>query len=604
MKINTKNIRRPMSTRYTDSIQVVTLSKYTSPKIIEEKNKDFVSYGNDNLYFQYLIDRNVGSTTNNAIIGGITNMIYGKGIDALDSKRKPEQYAQMKSLLKPNDLKRIIADRKTFGMAAIQISYEKNKVKIISHFPMQTLRAEKMNEDGEIENWIYHPNWAEYKNNDKLTYINAFGFGNQKGNEILILKPYVSGFDYYTPVDYVGALPYALLEEEIADYLINDTLNGFSGTKVINFNNGVPDSEKQIEIKNDVLRKVTGTKGEKVIVAFNSNKENATTVEDMPLNDAPQHYQYLSDECRNKLLIAHKVTSPLLLGIRESGGGLGSNADEIKNSSLFFDNIVIKTYQNELIDALNEILSINDISLKLYFKTIQPLEFTDTDGMDQETAEEETGVKMAKDNEGFDDDVMLDTLQGESVNDEWELVESREYSEDAESVDNWANRVIKPKKDMLTKLADFIKSKPSEDSRLDKKVYKVRYEYAEKYSSDNSRKFCKEMMNRTAKGVVYRKEDIEQASFQGVNKSFGHKGQNYSLFKFKGGVNCGHFFNENLYRLKKKTDGSYVDDKALSSSNEVDSIPNSYIPKGEQYEKAKIAPKDMPNNGHHPNYGK
>lgn len=604
MKVDIKKIQRPMSTKYTDSIQVVTLSKYTSPKIIEEKNKDFVSYGADNNYFQYLIDRHIGSTTNNAIIGGMVNMIYGKGIDALDSQRKPNQYAQMKSLFKPKDLRCIISDRKVFGMAAIQITYDKGKVKNVTHFPMETLRAEKMNEDGEIENWIYHPNWAEYKTSDKLTYIKAFGFGNKKGNEIFILKPYVSGFYYYSPVDYVGALPYAVLEEEIADYLINDTLNGFSGTKVINFNNGVPDYEKQIEIKNDVKRKVTGTKGEKVIVAFNNNKENATTVEDMPLNDAPQHYQYLSDECRDKLLISHKVTSPLLLGIRDTGGGLGSNADEIKNSALFFDNIVIKSYQNELIEALDEILSINGISLKLYFKTIQPLEFTDTDGMDAETKEEETGVKMAKDNEGFDDDVMLEALQGESIDDEWELVEKREYSEDAESVDNWAKRLIKPKKDMLTKLADFIKSKPSGDSRLDKSVFKVRYEYAEKYSSDKSRKFCKEMMQRTSKGVVYRKEDIEQASFQGVNKSFGHKGQNYSLFKFKGGVNCGHFWNENLYRLKKKTDGSYVEDKALSSSNEVENIPSSYIPKGEQYEKAKIAPKDMPNNGHHPNYGK
>ena len=113
------------------------------------------------------------------------------------------------------------------------------------------------------------------------------------------------------------------------------------------------------------------------------------------------------------------------------------------------------------------------------------------------------------------------------------------------------------------------------------------------------------MMSRTGKGVVYRKEDIDQASFSGVNKSFGHKGQNYSLFKYKGGVNCGHYFQEELYRLKKNTDGTYKEDKALSSSEEVDTIPNSYKPKGEEYKKAKIAPKDMTGNnknGHHPDW--
>lgn len=587
-----------------NNIHVLTLSKYTTPLVIEEKNKDYVTYGADNNYFQYLIDRYVGSATNNAIISGVVNMIYGKGIDALDSNRKPEQYAMMKSLIKPTDLRRIINDRKILGMAAIQITYDKNKVKSITHFPMETLRATKFNDEGEIESWAYHPNWKEHKKSDKLTFIKSFGFGNKTGNEIYVIKPYISGYYYYTPVDYVGALPYAVLEEEIADYLINDTINGFSGTKVINFNNGVPDEEKQIQIKNDVLKKVTGARGEKVIVAFNNNAESKTTVEDLPLNDAPAHYQYLSDECRNKLLVSHKVTSPLLLGIREAGGGLGSNADEIKNSSIFFDNIVIKTYQNELIDVFDEILSINDINLKLYFKTIQPLEFIETNGLDSETKEEETGVKMSKDNEGFNDDEMLNALEGETIDDEWELVDEREHCEKNISIEDWAKKMIKPKKDMLTKLANFIKSKPSDPSSLDKSYYKVRYKYSQKYSSGKSRNFCRTMMSRTDNGVVYRKEDIDQASFQGVNNSFGHKGQNYSLFKYKGGVNCGHFWSEQLYRLKKNTDGSFKPDKALSSSDIVESIPESYKPKGVDYVTSEIAPKDMPNNGHHPNYGK
>lgn len=582
-----------------NDIHILQLSKYTSPIIVEQKNKDFVEYGSDNNYFQYLIDRYVGSTTNNAIIKGVSNMIFGKGLDALDSKRKPNQYAQMKSIIKDNELSKIVLDRKLLGMAAMQVTYLKGKVKSITHFPMETLRASKIKDSGEIESWFYHPNWTDYKKSDILKEIPAFGFGNKKNNEIFVIKPYVSGYYYYTPCDYVGALPYALLEEEIADYLINDTINGFSGTKVINFNNGVPDKEKQIEIKNDVLRKLTGARGEKTIVAFNNNAESATTVTDLPLNDAPQHYQYLSDECRNKLIVGHNVTSPLLIGVRETGGGLGSNADEIKNSAVFFDNIVVKPYQMELISALDEILSVNDISLKLYFKTIQPLEFTDTEGMDNQTKEEETGVKMSKENSDFDDETMLDALDGETINDDWELVDSREFDDDNEDCDTWANRLIKQKENLLTKLADFVKSKPNEKSALDKSYYKIRYSYRQKYRSDKSRLFCKNMMSRTDKGVVYRKEDIDQASFSGVNKSFGHKGQNYSLFKYKGGVNCGHYFQEELYRLKSKTE------KYISKGEDVKSIPSSYLPKGEEYNKSKIAPKDMTGNnenGHHPDW--
>jgi hypothetical protein len=170
---------------------------------------------------------------------------------------------------------------------------------------------------------------------------------------------------YYANVDYIGGLPYAKLESEIADYLINDVINGFSGTKVVNFTNGVPSEEKQEEISRKVLRKLTGSKGQKVIIAFSENVEQKTIVDDIPLNDAPEHYQYLSEEAMRKIMLSHNVTSPLLFGIATSTG-FSSNADELKNSSILFDNMVIKPYQDEILEAIDDILSFNEISLKLY----------------------------------------------------------------------------------------------------------------------------------------------------------------------------------------------------------------------------------------------
>jgi len=590
------------------NISIVNLSAYTSPVIQENKKNDFIEYGSDNNYFQYLIDRYLYSATNGAIITGVANMIYGKGLDALDSNKKPNEYAQMKSIIKDSDLKKIALERKLLGMAAMQVVMEKKQVKQVLHFPMQTLRAEKCNDKGQIEAWYYHNDWKNKKPTEQIRKIPAFGFGNGNEVEIYVIKPYVSGFDYYSPIDYSGALPYALLEENIADYQINDCQNGFSGTKVINFNNGIPTEEMRDKLKREVLGKLTGARGEKVIVAFNANAESKTTVEDLPLNDAPAHYEYLSKECFEKLIVGHRVTSPMLLGIRTGDGGLGNNADEIKTATLLFDNIVIKPYQLEIIEALDVILAINNISLKLYFKTIQPLEFIDVSGMDAETMEEETGVKMSKvccstdkDFSDEDGDKILELLEGENINDEWELVDKREYSDSNISIDEWANSKIQNKENLFQKLAGIITSKPSAKSFLDKGNYKVRYEYAARYNKPNSRNFCVRMMSKTANGVVYRKEDIDQASFQGINKDFGHEGQSYSLFKYKGGVACSHYWNENLYRLKTKTDGTPYIDKSLSSSEEVDSIAG-YKPNPSGLAESKIAPIDMPNIGHHPNY--
>ena len=577
-----------------DNTHIINLSSYVKPKVIEDKRKDWVAYGDDNNYYQYLIDLFVNSTTNGAIINGISSMIYGKGIDALDSSSKPDQYAAMKSIFSHSCMRKVILDFKMLGEGSFQVLRRDGKVVSAEHFPRQTLRAEKMNEEGKIEAYYYHPKWNEVKPNDKPKRIAAFGCGNGKEPEIKIIKRYISGYDYYCPQDYETS--YAELECEISDYLINDVKNGFSGTKVVNFNNGTPDMEQQLRIKNDVMNKLTGSKGEKVIVAFNNNQESKTTVDDLALNDAPSHYEYLSRECQNKLIIAHRVTSPLLLGMRTENNGLGSNADEIKTASLLFNNVTIRPYQDMICEAIDEILAVNDISLKLYFKTLQPLEFIDTDNaITDEAREEETGVKLSKNFSDEEGDNMIDLLVGETM-EEYELIGKREHKEENEDLETWTKKVI----DGMVEL-ESIKSKPSGDSYLDKSVYKVRYAYEEKYTSGNSRKFCKDMMTRTRKGVVYRLEDIDKASREGLNKSHGHKGQPYDIFKYKGGVSCGHFFEERLYRLKKK-DGEYVEDKALSSSEEVDTIPKSYKPRPAGHKEAKKAPKDMPNNGHHPNF--
>jgi hypothetical protein len=592
------------------NISIVNLSAYTSPVIQENKKNDFIEYGSDNNYFQYLIDRYLYSATNNAIITGVTNMIYGKGIDALDSNKKPNEYAQMRSIIKGDMLKKVALERKMLGMAAMQVVMEKGKVKTLDHFPMHTLRAEKCNDKGEIEAWYYYPDWSKKKPSEVAKRIPAFGFGNGNEVEIYVIKPYVSGFHYYTPIDYSGALPYSVLEEEIGDYLINDVQNGFSGTKVINFNNGIPSEEMRDQIKRDVLGKLTGSRGEKVIVAFNANAESKTTVEDIPLNDAPAHYEYLSKECFEKLIVGHRVTSPMLLGIRDTGGGLGNNADEIKTATLLFDNIVIKPYQLEIIEALDEVLAVNEISLKLYFKTIQPLEFVDTSGMNAETAEEETGIKMSAEkiccssDKDFTDEEgnrMLDYLEGESVDEEWELVDKRQYSDSNESIEDWANSKIAKKENLFQKLAGVVKSNSSSKSYLDKDTYKVRYEYSEISGTDRnkSRDFCRQMMGRTERGVVYRKEDIDQASFAGVNNEFGHNRQNYSLWLYAGGVYCHHFWNENLYRLKTKTDGQPYKDKSLASSEEVSSI-SGYNPNPSGLDVAQTAPINRAGRGEYP----
>jgi hypothetical protein len=584
-------------------ISIVNLSAYTSPQIQENKKDSYIEYGSDNNYFQYLIDRYLYSATNGAIITGVANMIYGKGLDALDSNRKPNEYAQFKSIVKDSDIKKVALERKLLGMAAMQVVMEKKMVKQVLHFPMQTLRAGKCNDKGQIEAWYYHPDWTKKKPSEEAKRIPAFGFGNGNEVEIYVIKPYVSGFDYYAPIDYSGSLPYALLEENIADYQINDCQNGFSGTKVINFNNGIPSEEMRDKMKRDVLGKLTGARGEKVIVAFNANAESKTTVEDLPLNDAPAHYEYLSRECFEKLIVGHRVTSPMLLGIRTGDGGLGNNADEIKTATLLFDNIVIKPYQLEIIEALDTILAINNISLKLYFKTIQPLEFVDTTGMNAETTEEETGVKMCSHN--LSSESIADALieKGEELGEEWLMIDETEVDYDTEDeLDLEIETINSKKQSTLSKIWQFATTgtaRPTNKSEQDKVVDGVNFITRYVYSGDlkGEREFCSKMLRANK---VYRKEDIISMGGQVVNAGFGPKGSDvYSVWFFKGGPRCNHRW---LRRTYANLDGVKIDPTSPKAKPLSNAIAEKYGYRIRNEKEVSMKPSDMPTKGYTQEY--
>jgi len=375
----------------------VQLATYTTPEVTEVDNREWVGYGEDNQYFQFLIDRYNGSATNNAIINGVSAMIYGKGLDATDSSKKPEEYAQMKMLLKDDCIQKVASDLKLMGQCALQIIYTQDRSQIaqVEHIPVETLRAEKCDDDGNIPAYFYFYDWAEYQQNDVLERIPVFGTSNAP-IEILYVKPYKAGFKYYSPVDYQGGLQYCELEEEIANYHLNNIMNGLAPSMLLNFNNGTPSEEERSLIEQRIKAKYQGTSNAgRFILAFNDSAESAATIETVQLSDAPQQYEFLSTESMKKIMVAHRVVSPILFGIKDMSG-FGNNAEEIETASTLMDNTVIKPFQQMLLNAFDDILAYNNIALNLYFKTLQPLEFNDlTNATNKEQIEEETGQKLS-----------------------------------------------------------------------------------------------------------------------------------------------------------------------------------------------------------------
>ena len=596
-----------------NDLRVVNLSTYTSPQIVEKSNKEWVSYGADNNYFAYLIDRYNGSPTNNAIINGISEMIYGKGLDALDSNKKPEAYAKMMTLFHKDCVRKLCYDLKLMGQCSMQVIYSKDRKTIaqVEHIPVENLRAEKCNDNGEIEAYYYSDDWTKVKRADETTRIPAFGYSNE-AIEIVYVKPYRAGYKYYSSPDYQGVLSWCETEEQVSIFHLNNTAHSFSPNTLIQFNNGTPSAEERQMLENRIAQKFTGVNGAKFILAFNDNPESAATVETLQISDAHNTYQYVSEECTKKIMVGHRVVSPMLLGIKDSTG-LGNNADELKTASILMENTVIIPFRTLLIDAFDSILAYNDISLKLYFKTLQPLEFTDLENVvDEETREEETGVKLSADlpDELGSDiaDALIDLGQDEEeLLKEFEVIDEREVNYEYETeLDEVINDLNKPKdKSLLSKIWEFVstgKATPYRESEQDGtskqtkeegNEFLVRYVYSPATTKNNSRQFCSKMVSAKK---VYRKEDIVAMEKIVVNEGFGKGGSDkYSIWLYKGGARCHHKWFRKTYVRK---DGA----KGLGTEiTTTEARKRGFKPEANA-QKVPVAPNDMPYKGYTAEY--
>ena len=605
---------------------LVELSHYNIPHIVEKTNQDWVSFGDDNLYPNYLLELFLGSAINGALIKSIGAMIYGEGLQATntdESEATQESWLKVNTLLhnSPDDvLKDLAMDLKLFGGCYVNVIWSNDRKSIakISHIGAQYIRSGKMI-DGEINTYYYSSDWSNWKKSQhKPRPYPAFNTNDRtNASQILMIRDKNPALFYGFAPDYIASTDYIQLDLEIAQFHLANISNGMFPSMAINFANGVPTEEERTTIERQIQQKFSGSGNSgRILISFNDGKDTSPEIIPIDSNNASESYQFLSKEVVNKVLSGHRVTSPLLFGIRAEGGGLGSNADELRDAFSLFNNTVVIPFQNILLKGLEKIFRVNDIDLDLYFKTLKPADFIDLEVTETQSDEDQEKEGVSKDDfvEMSDDDLkqVYDDLEGEIIEDDkWEIVDERDQGEE-ESYEDWAKRLIEENKKEGFKVSynDEIDSRENRKSKLDKSFYRIRFKYIKKSRKPNktnertgkkygTRPFCENMMRLSKAGFVYRIEDINKASRAGVNKQLGHKGEKYDLFLFKGGVYCRHAWKVILYRLKDGTklkDANNLDDDFKT----VKTIPSKYKPDIKGLPTAEKAPVKMPNEGHYP----
>ena len=561
------------------NLDLIKLSHYNIPHLVEDTKNDWISFGKDNLYPNYLLDLFLGSAINGALVKSIGAMIYGEGLaatnvdESIDTK---ESYLRLTELLHNSDddvLKDLAMDLKLFGGCYVNVIWSRDRSKIakIIHLPAQYIRSGKMVE-GEIDTYYYSADWSKSR---KAEYrprpYRAFSVEDRSSaSQILMIRDKNPALFYGFAPDYVAATDWIQMELEIAQFHLSNITSGMTPSMHVGFANGIPSEEERRTIERQLNAKFSGSgNAGKILLTFNDGKETAPVIEPIQMNDAQSAWEGMSKQAVNQILAGHRVTSPILFGIRSEGGGLGNNADELRDAYSLFNNTVVIPFQNTLLKGLEKIFRVNDINLDLYFKSLKPADFIDLEvtktqseedqekeGVTNEDIDSEELVEMSIDVE--DDDVCLDYFDEIGITldkDEWFEAHIEELGE--HNIDS-----------RYHEFAYAPAGTPNvADSSSDIGMFRVLYRYSQTLSISKttgrvtSRKFCEKMVAKSKQGTLYRMEDLKKASQKSVNKGFGPNGSNtYNIALYKGGANCKHKWERVFYFRRQVPKGqTFVD---------------------------------------------
>ena len=528
---------------------VFGLPSHELPLFQEKTGRDWVDYGFDNLYGDYLRDLYLGSSIQTAAVNGISEMIYGDGLDATDREEKPEQWLKTQRLLEKSDeniLRQLCFDLKLYGQCYVQVIWNRVRTEIaeLRFLPAHTVRTGIADSQGRVDCYYVSPDWSRMRE-PRYAPVKYPALDLEDRTEpasVYQIKAYQPGIHYYGLPDYVGSTNYVELDREISTFHLNNIKNGLFPSMLLSFNNGVPTDEERRTIERHVNDKFSGSGNSgRLLISFNDGSDSAPQLTPVNPNDNDGMYEFLAKECTTKILAGHRVTSPLLFGIRGDGSGFGNNAEELRDSFSLFQNTVVKPFQRTLLDGLEVLFAVNGIDLDFYFATLKPADFIDVQAVKAQGDEEQEkeGVEVAQSFSAQDLSQAAEFLiaLGEDEDEDYELIDEREYDETTEA-----------QLDALWTFARVPSSNPAGKSDQDTDLIKVRYGYAPNTADDKSREFCRKMVSA---GKVYRKEDILGASNRAVNPGWGPRGANtYDLLKYKGGGSCRHFWQRRTY-LKK-----------------------------------------------------
>jgi hypothetical protein len=382
-------------------LHIVDMNRYVKVDIqsLINTSQKWITNGVDNSYFIEVENAYLGSPTNQSIIDNFTNYILGDGL--IDENNTID----VEAILPEEDLRNAVMDFKLQGACAFQVIYNfGGSVSKLYYVPTKSLAVNREEDiTDEPTSYWYSFDWR-FRTKYRPEQIPAFGYGDGLQTEILYIKRQSAQPVYALP-DWQSGIQYCQTEEELSNYYNKHIKNNFSAGKIVNINQGSTDSEEAMdEAERSIVSKVTGSNNAgNLIVSFNDNYENRTTVDSIEITDAYSQFQFLSTECLEKIMLSHKVNDRGLFGL-PMPSGFSSVAEQMIQSLKILYRSQINPSRKILVKGLEKAFKKNSPNVKLKFEDYEELRVDNI----QPTPE----VNMVGEKVSFDYDDTLTTEAG------------------------------------------------------------------------------------------------------------------------------------------------------------------------------------------------
>lgn len=320
------------------------------PTFRELRNKDYVLFGENNLYPQKLIELFQGSAIHHTAIEAKSAAIKGEGFAVYGETEINGNGETLNELFAKMTL-----DYTLFGGFALNIIWARSGERIAEmyHLPFANVRSGKMNDLDRVEEYFYSSDWSNTRKYTPTVYksFNTQENSGDDASQIYYYYEYTPGSNTYPLPDYVGAVNDIELDARISRFHNANISQGLAPSLAINFRNGIPSPDERASILRDIEETFSGEMNAGRFFLLFSEAGKEAQIQPIAAENS-DYYITLEERITSRLLTAHRITSPLLLGIRD-GGGLGSNKDELLIAWGHFYGTVIQPSQKKLVKELN-----------------------------------------------------------------------------------------------------------------------------------------------------------------------------------------------------------------------------------------------------------